>query len=155
MIGDNPCLRGEEGTGDHVGGEPYAPPPGEAFTQLSPTEVCRTMDPLLNGMSHFARKCKNPDYDVKSLNFYGVNSEKILTSCEFNITPSGVSVGYLCVSLAGPEPAGHGKSGSGPQETEMAFEVTAFPSPTTPPSQQRSRAGMEGVAKAPQRSLTK
>lgn len=113
------------------------------------------MGPLLNGMSHFPRKCKNPDYDVKSLNFYGVNSEKILTSGEFNITPSGVSVGYLCVSLAGPEPAGHGKSGSGPQETEMAFEVTAFPSPTTPPGQQGSRAGMEGVVKAPQRSLTK
>lgn len=73
----------EEGTGDQVGGDQSSPfllhiPVGESWDivivshqvpQLSPTGMCRNMGPQLNRMSHLARKCKNPDYDVKSPNF--------------------------------------------------------------------------------------
>lgn len=71
----------EGGTGDQVGGDLSSPlllhiPVGESWgivshqvPPLSPTGMCKNMSPWLNGMSHFARKCKNPDYDVKSPNF--------------------------------------------------------------------------------------
>lgn len=71
----------EEGTGDQAGGDQSSLLllhilVGESWSivshqvpQLSPTGMYRNMGPWLNGMSHFAIKCKTPNYDVKSPNF--------------------------------------------------------------------------------------
>lgn len=63
---------GEGAMGTVVGDSdapPPTPPSGDTITQLSLTGACGNVGPPLYGMSHFSRKCKTSDYNVKSPHF--------------------------------------------------------------------------------------
>ena len=67
---DTPRVLEEEGTVESsFPSKGKEVPPEGSVPQSPPLGVGKNVGPLPKGMSHFSKKCKNPDRDVKSPNF--------------------------------------------------------------------------------------